>query len=288
MKIGVHVPQWGPGATRAGVIDLAQAAEECGFDSVWVADHIVLPVSPSSEYPYNAGGTPFGPQDGFLEALTMLAAIAGATTRVELGTSVLVLPIRHPLEVAKIATTIDQLSLGRLQLAIGAGWLQEEFEALDQRFDARGKRMDEQIEILRRAWTEGVFAHEGEFYSFPEVSCLPLPVRRGGPRLLIGGLGDVAFRRVRRYGDGWQVLGADLEKLAGMRARLDELDVNAQGERKILSTSTGMPRSADRAIERLRALADVGVDQLVLNSVEQPAELLARFEMYRDEVLPTL
>lgn len=283
MRIGIHLPQWGAGATRSGVLDVAQAAEECGFDSVWVADHLVLPVESASSYPYLAKGTPFTHDDGFLEPLTMLAAVAGATSRVELGTSVLVLPMRHPLEVAKVAATIDQLSGGRLQLAVGAGWWREEFEALDQRFDARGKRMDEQIEILRLAWTKGTFAYEGEFYAFPELACLPLPVRPGGPPLLIGGLGEIAYRRVQRHGDGWQVLGADLGALARMREKLDAI-----GPGKVLSTSTGMPRTPERAVERLSALAEAGLDQVVLNSVEPPQDLLARIATYRDEVLPAL
>ncbi|MCH1881404.1 LLM class F420-dependent oxidoreductase [Agrococcus sp. ARC_14] len=283
MRVGVHLPQWGAGANRSAVIDLAQAAEESGFDSVWVADHIVLPVESNSDYPYRGSGTPFAPEDGFLEGLTMLAAVAGATTKVGLGTSVLVLPMRHPLEVAKIASTIDLLSDGRLQLAVGAGWMREEFDALDQRFDARGRRMDEQIEIMRLAWTKGIFAYSGEFYDFPELACLPLPVQPSGPPLLIGGLGPTAFRRIKRHGDGWQVLGADFDALTEMRTRLDEL-----GPGKILSTSTGMPRTAEKAINRLRSLAAAGVDQVVLNSIETPADLLARLQMYRDEVFPAV
>jgi probable F420-dependent oxidoreductase len=279
MRIGIHLPQWGEHASRADVIAVAQAAEECGFDSVWVADHIVLPVASSSRYPYRADATPFAPEDGFLDPLTQLAVVAGATTRIELGTSVLVLPMRHPLAVAKTVATLDVLSSGRVQLAIGAGWWKEEFDALGQRFDARGRRMDEQIRIMRAAWSEPTVSFHGEFYDFEEVSCRPAPVRPGGPPLLIGGLGPPALRRVAALGDGWQVLGANYAELRTMRVELDAIRAGLT-----LSTSTGMPRDTERARSRFAGLAEAGVEQAVLNTDLSPGELIPLFELYRDEV----
>lgn len=282
MKVGIHLPQWGADANRSDILDLAQTAEEVGFDSIWVADHIVFPAESATDYPYRKDGLPFTPEDGFLEAFTQLAFVAAATTHVGLGTSVLVLPMRHPLYVAKIVATIEALAPGRVQLAVGAGWWREEFEALDQRFDARGRRMNEQIEILKLAWSHSPFEYRGDFYDIPPVYCLPLP-DAGGPNVLIGGLGDAALRRLQEHGDGWHVVGSDPDTLAQQRAQLDEI-----GRPLLLSTSGGMSREPDRARTRLLKLAEVGVAQIVLNSDAPVGVLIEHLKMYGDEVLPAL
>ena len=290
MKIGVHVPQWGGSATRSGVLDVAQAAEVSGLDSVWVADHLVFPVKSESQYPYRPDGVPFDLQDGFLEALTELAVVAGGTSRVGLGTSVLVLPMRDPLTTAKVATTIDVLSEGRLQLALGAGWWQEEFEALGQAFAGRGARMDEQIDILRSVWSSPTFAHNGASYNFPELSCTPLPAQAGGPPLLIGGMNPAALKRAAQRGDGWHAVGADLEVFAKNRARLDDLarEAGRDPSEVIMSTSAGLSTNPDRAIGRLRDLAEVGVSQVVLNFAGGAAEIIERIGWLAEHVLPAL
>ena len=160
MKIGIHIPQWGEQANRRDVLDMAQAVEELGFDSVWVADHIVFPADSQTQYPY-ADALPFTAEEGILEPLTQLATVAGATQKVELGTSVLVLPIRHPLYVAKIVATIESLAPGRMQLAVGVGWWKDELEQLDRRIEGRGRRRDEQIEIKHLAWTRNPIEFHG-------------------------------------------------------------------------------------------------------------------------------
>ncbi|QLQ09756.1 MAG: TIGR03619 family F420-dependent LLM class oxidoreductase [Nocardioidaceae bacterium] len=288
MKIGVHVPQWGDSADRAGVLDVAQAAEECGIDSIWVADHIVFPVDSATKYPYRADGTPFGAEDGFLEALTLLAVVAGATSRVGLGTSVLVLPMRDPLTTAKVATTIDVMSGGRLQLAVGAGWWREEFDALGQEFDGRGTRMDEQIDILKSAWTKPSFSHAGEAYRFAELACTPLPVRAGGPPILIGGMGARAQRRAAERGDGWHAVGADLEVLREGRARIDARasEVGRDPAEIMISTSAGVSSNPERAVARLRELAGIGIGQVVLNFDGDAAAIIERVQWLGDHVLP--
>lgn len=262
MRVGIHVPQWGDLATRSSLVDVAQAAEAVGLDSVWVADHIVFPIESSSVYPYRADGVPFTAEDGFLDALTSLAVLAGATERIRLGTSVLVLPLREPLTAAKTIATLDVLSGGRTVLAVGAGWWREEFSAVGQRFAARGRRFDEQLGILRRAWSEPSLSHQGEFYSFESLSCTPLPIQKGGPPLLIGGMGPAAMRRAATIGDGWHAVGGRIDTLAeGWRT------VKAAGSRANLrlSTSSGLHPDPDKALERLRALQHLGVDDLVLN-----------------------
>jgi probable F420-dependent oxidoreductase len=292
LRVGVHVPQWGPEATRAGVLEIARSAEAAGLDSVWVADHIVLPPRTRSRYPYSRDGTTvFKPEDGFLDALTTLAVIAGATERIRVGTSVLVLPMRQPLPVAKAVATLDVLSGGRLVLALGTGWLREEFDALGVPFETRGERLAEMVTALRRLWADGRAAAEGEHIRFEEVVCEPRPVRPGGPPLWIGGTSEAALRRAAEYGDGWHAVGSRPGLLAEGRRRLAELALAAGREPGALnfSTSAGLPADPGRALERLTALQAAGLDDLVLNLPgETVHDMLLHIDRLATDLLPAL
>jgi probable F420-dependent oxidoreductase len=290
VRIGFHLPQWGADANRDGVITVARAVEEAGLDSVWVADHLVLPTASASSYPYNSE-TPFGPRDGFLEALTVLSVVAGATERVLLGTSVLVLPMRQPVVTAKVVATLDVLSGGRTVLATGAGWWKEEFEALGAPFDRRGRRFDEQIRVLRALWEKGTTRFDGEFHTFDEIACEPRPVQPGGPPILIGGMGRPAWRRAAELGDGWHAVGVHAETLTeGMAeiARHAESRDRDPGE-IALSTSTLLPDDDETALRRLVRLAGVGVSHVVLDTragtVSEICQAIDRFATF---VLPRL
>jgi probable F420-dependent oxidoreductase len=186
---------------------LAQAAEDLGFDSVWLDDHVVIPETVTTSYPYRADGSfATAPDQPFLEPIASLAYLAGVTRRVRLGISVLVLPYRHPLLTAKMIATIDVLSGGRTELGVGIGWMWEEFEALGHGrsvFDRRGTVSDEQLRILKTAWSDTVCAADGEFYQFHRVGTQPHPVQRPHPPVWIGGNSRAALRRTARYGDGW-------------------------------------------------------------------------------------
>lgn len=290
MKFGFHLPQWGDTATRRGVLDVARCVEDTGLDSVWASDHIVYPLRSATPYPY-AEGTPFRPEEGYLEGLAMLAVIAGATERVELGTSVLVIPQREPLLLAKTAVTIDVLSSGRLTLVVGAGWWREEFAALGAPFRTRGLRTDETIQALRLLWREGTASFEGRTIRFKEVACLPKPIRAGGVPIFVGGLTEAALRRAVRLGDGWHGLGSRVERLGEARRRLEELCLAEGRDPRTLrfSTSAGLPRDPAVAVDRLGPLAGLGVDQLVLSTpTESPTELCARIEAFATHVLPAL
>ena len=153
LVIGAKLPNSGPVALDRGVPDLARALEGAGFDSVWVSDHIVLPREIRSRYPFAEDGRATWPPDvPYLDSLIALSHAAGVTERVTLGIAVLVLPLRHPIVAAKQLASIDVASGGRLRLGVGAGWLREEFEALDVPFESRGARLEEWIELLRSCW----------------------------------------------------------------------------------------------------------------------------------------
>jgi probable F420-dependent oxidoreductase len=267
VKIGIHLPQWGRLANRADILEVAKLAEESGLDSLWVADHIAYAMESVSTYPYRGQGLPFGPQDGFLEALTQLAVVAGATQRIGLGTSVLVLPMREPLLTSKTLASLDVLSDGRLTVAVGAGWWKEEFALLGAPFDRRGARLDEQLEILKTSWRAGTFDYRGSFYELGSLSLLPFPRQCGGPPILIGGNGPTAWARAGTIGDGWHAVG--LHPAALNQGRLAVMRQAEKAGRDpsclLFSTSSGLGRDADSTLRRLERFRAVGLDQAVLN-----------------------
>ena len=176
MDFGVFLPVSGRASSRGGLMHAAQTAEELGFTTVWAADRIVIPWTIETTYNYNWSGSFFVPPEAsFLEALTVLSFLAGCTEKLKLGISVLVTPYRDPLYWAKIATTIDQLSEGRLILGFGVGWMEEEFKALGREhlFKARGRVADEQLAILRNLLTEEHCSFQGEFFSYDDIAFQP-------------------------------------------------------------------------------------------------------------------
>lgn len=289
MKVGVHLPQWGDTATRSGVLDVATTAERCGLDSVWVADHVVFPLSADADYPYQRDGkTPFGPEDGYLEGLSMLAAVAGATNRVMLGTSVLVVPIRNPVALAKVLATIDVLAEGRLIVGVGTGWWREEFEALHQEFHTRGSRLEESLQIFRMLWRDGGGSFDGDHYRFKQIACLPRPRQAGGPLLLVGGMGAKAKHRAVRYGDGWHAVGGRVEYLAEGISEVRSIakSMGRDPERLHFSTVTRIPGNPDEA-ERLTRLAEIGMDHVVMGVPSGGVkEICSTIENFCSDLLP--
>jgi probable F420-dependent oxidoreductase len=226
MRYGFYLPTRGPLATPDALTALVQRGEGLGFDSVVVADHIVLPVTSTSRYPYTTSGA-FPSEGDALEQLSLIAFIAGVTTTLRLVTSVLILPHRNPVVTAKALATIDVLSGGRLTVGVGVGWLREEFEALHApAFDRRGAASDEYIRLFKALWTSAPTSFAGEFYSFDEVWCLPQPVQKPHPPIWIGGHSRAALRRAARHGDGWHPVGANPAaplRPAEMAAKVAEL-----------------------------------------------------------------
>jgi probable F420-dependent oxidoreductase len=210
MEFGLSLPGRGPLARPDVVLKIAAKAEALGYASLFVTDHIVLPVSTAgSVYPYAPSGQfPGGSQQDYLEPLTLLSHLAHATRKVRLGTSVLVVPYRNPLAAAKMLATIDVLSKGRVILGAGVGWLREEFEALAApAFDDRGRVTDDYLRLMRAVWTTDPVSFTGRYYKVAAVHALPKPVQRGGIPIWVGGHTDRALSRVGRLGDGWHPIG---------------------------------------------------------------------------------
>ena len=204
MKYGVFLPVSGRAASRKTLMQAAQQAESLGYDSVWAADRLVIPWKIETAYPYSKESTFIVPPDRpFFDTMTCLAFLAGCTERIQLGMSVMVLPYRHPLHWAKIATTIDQLSSGRLILGVGVGWMQEEFAAMNAPFKERGTISDEQLTLLKHLWTQEHITFRGKYYNVDDIAFNPKPFQKPRVPIWVGGEGRYAQRRAGLYGDAW-------------------------------------------------------------------------------------
>ena len=202
MDFGVFLPVSGAACTRAGLTHAAQTAERLGFSTVWAADRIIIPWKIESDYSYSwSGAFIVPPEKPFLESMTALAFLAGATETVRLGVSVLVTTYRDPVHWAKVAATIDWLSEGRFILGVGIGWMREEFEALGRAdvFDRRAEVADEQLRVARNLFTEEHCSFDGDYYSYEDIAFYP----KGSIPVWCGGESRGAQRRAGVYGDAW-------------------------------------------------------------------------------------
>jgi probable F420-dependent oxidoreductase len=241
MRYGFYLPTRGQTASPEALESLVTRAEEWGFSSVMIADHIVFPVTIKSKYPYTVSGA-FPGQGDALEQLSLMAFVAGKSRTLRLISSVMILPYRNPVVTAKMLATIDVLSRGRVTVGVGVGWLREEFEALGAPdFDRRGAVSDEYLRIFKALWTQDPASYHGEFYRFDSVRCLPHPVQKPHPPIWVGGHSKAALRRVARLGDGWHPVGANPAvplRPPELRALLDDLRRLTEAEGRDFSTLT--------------------------------------------------
>lgn len=268
LRIGAKLPSSGPLAHHVPLLESARLAEEAGFDSVWVSDHVVMLRDQSSPYPFSPDGRmTWDPEDPWHDPLIAMAMCAAVTDRVEIGVAVLVVPLRNPVILAKQLATLDALSNGRVTVGAGAGWLAEEFEALNTSFQDRGERLDQWIEIMRDCWTGEPRPKDYGHFRIPKgVLSYPIPAHR--IPILIGGMSPAALRRAARVGDGWLALQhvdeIDVEALAAGLGTIDaEVD---QGDgttpTRVVLRMAGSTASVAR---QLPALAEAGVTDVVVD-----------------------
>lgn len=199
MKYGVVLPQLDIGADPVGVREYAQAAEDLGYQYILAYDHVIG--ADKSTRPDWSG--PYTHESLFHEPMVMFGFLAGITKRIELVTGILILPQRQTVLVAKQAAEVDVLSGGRLRLGIGIGWNDVEYESLNENFHDRGKRSEEQVEVLRELWSKPVVNYEGRWHHINGAGLNPLPVQRPIPIWFGGGRTDAVLRRIAKLGDGW-------------------------------------------------------------------------------------
>ncbi|NQW24605.1 MAG: LLM class F420-dependent oxidoreductase [SAR202 cluster bacterium] len=304
VTFGTSLPSRGGMAGPEQLRSVAQRAEDLGYDHVWVSDHIVLPQKVDSFYPYAADGVPtFRPNEPYYEPLAALNFIAGCTKRVRLGTHVLIIPYRNPVLTAKLLSTLDVLSGGRVILGAGVGWMEEEFQAMGlDTYKERGAVTDEYLQLYKELWTKDQPSFQGKYYQISDVGFDPKPVQKPHPPIWIGGHSGAAIRRAAKYGDGWMPIGLrppailEPEELAGKIARLRKLTVEAGRPEDavaltfstgiVFDDSAGSSRSLmhgrpEQIAADLRQYQDLGVSNFIVNfqgsSVSELQENMERF-----------
>jgi probable F420-dependent oxidoreductase len=288
MRIGFSLlNNWGIEDAQV-LVGLASRAEELGFDSVWVHDH-VFNVGHVFD---RIGGKPY------YEPLTLLSFVAARTRRVRLGTSVLVLPYHNPIRLAKTAATLDVLSGGRLILGVGVGLIEKEIRAMGSPFAERGAFTDEAIAVMRSLWTEDEPSFDGKYSRFAGMKFSPKPLQKPSIPVVIGGVSRAAIRRAARLGDGWQPLGLAPEALGQgiallrTEAQSHGRDVSTIPVSIAMSLGVSTPRryalGKDPAeiVQNAKAYASLGVQTLVISgNTGDPREAQSAMEMVAREVL---
>jgi probable F420-dependent oxidoreductase len=239
-------------------VPLAKAADESGWDTIAVSDHVANPETITSTYPYTKdGGRRWAPFTEFADPWVAIGAMAAATERLRFTTNVYVLPMRTPFTVAKVVGTAAAISGGRVALGVGMGWMAEEFALLEQPFGRRGKRADEMLDVLRKLWAGGWVEHHGEFYDFDRLEMTPAP---GTVPVYVGGLSDAAFARAARN-DGWISDLHTTDQLAEICQRLRSLRAEVGREQEPFAVLASCKDAWD--LDGYRRLEEVGVTHLV-------------------------
>jgi probable F420-dependent oxidoreductase len=308
MDFGLHLPASSAAVTAEDLVRFAQQAEALGFYCLTVADHIVVPKDISVPYPYTIDGK--YPGAGYhLETLTTMSFLAGATKRIRFATSVMIAPYRNPILTAKMLSSLDVLSNGRVIVGLGVGWMKEEFNNLQTPpFEDRGKVTDEYIKAFRELWTSDNPSFQGKYCNFANVVFLPKPVQKPTIPIWIGGHSKQAIRRAARLGDGWHPIGGvptiplEPEDIAKDMSMLREHAENAGRDPKKIRVALkgslfdrekqiapGKRRrfigDAEEIASDIRAYRAVGVDTMIFD-VRRPgiAETLERMEWMAKEV----
>ncbi|HTO53220.1 MAG TPA: LLM class F420-dependent oxidoreductase [Myxococcota bacterium] len=284
MKFGLHGINTGVCAEPDAALRVASAAESAGFDSVWTAEHVVLPDP-------QAPPSPAPPQMKFLDPAVALGFLAAHTTHLKLATGVIILPQRNPVVLAKELASVDRLSKGRLIFGLGAGYLKPEFQALGVPFADRGRRTDEYIEAIVTLWREEKPEYKGEYVAFGGIEAQPRPVQSPHPPIVVGGMSPAALRRAVRYGNGWYGFALDLEAtgraIEGLHAAEQRLDRDPVLGR--LEISVTPPPRAKLDLDTVHRYAALGVDRLVLLSAGRSAdEQIAGLERAERELVRPL
>ena len=280
MKIGLHFPQAEIGADVNVIREFVQIAEELGFSHINVPDHVIQTQTPRGPIPLANNYTTSFPHH---ETMTTLSFIAGVTTTLGVSSAVIIMPQRPAVLTAKQAAQIDVLSGGRMRLAIGIGWNEPEYEALDMNFRNRATRMEEQIEVCRKLWTEEHVTYQGKYHTINDAGFAPMPIQQPIP-IWIGAIADGAVRRAGRLADGWLVIAMD-QPGDDTKAKFDSFYEAAEGagrDPKSIGIEApvwaGEDEGPDEWINTAQAWKDLGVTQLLFRPRGQLPEIRAAIQ----------
>ncbi len=286
MKLGFFIA----GVSPRHYTTIAKRADELGYESLWMPEHLVFPASIGSSHPYaGPGAENFNPDTPAYDPFVIMGHVAAVTKNVKLGTGVYILPLRNPFVTARAAVTVDVLSEGRMLLGVGIGWLKNEFLAVGEAWENRSARAVEIAAILRKLWTEDTITHQGKYYKFDAVKFRPKPKNPNGIPLLFGGVTPPAIERAAQAGDGWFGVRHSLEEATEIIGRL-----KAHREKLGLSgtpfeITIGCPPPI--TIERIRAYEKAGVARMMVTPWGPPQgrltveHVLSGMEQFANDVL---
>ncbi len=298
MKFGIALPNFGKYAKRDAILTIAKNTEALGFDSIWVSDHIVIPDSHQG----------FG--NVFYEPLTTLTYIAALTNKIYLGTSVIILPYRNPIILAKMISTLDVLSNGRVILGVGTGWLKEEFQALGVSYEERGAITDDYIQVLKTLWSQERPKFIGMYNKFEDINFLPKPIQKPCPPLWIGGNSRKAIERAVNLADGWHPVGLTPEEVKEKVKYINKLLVKkkkvasgfvislrknlqikraSEKEIKNVDRREILRATPEKIIEGIEKYKNSGVSHLIFHVLSGSLEgVIETMEIFSRDIRPTL
>jgi probable F420-dependent oxidoreductase len=285
MEFGIAFANIGPFAQPEPAAEFARVAEEVGIESLWTVEHVVVPSGYESQYPYDPSGKMPGGEDFPIpDPLVWLTWVAAATSTIRLATGILILPQRNPVVLAKELATLDHLSGGRVELGIGVGWLEEEFDALGIPFAERGRRTDDHVAALRALWGEEKATFHGEFTSFTDCISRPRPTRGTIP-IHVGGHTDIAARRAGRLGDGFFPGRGEAPELARLFDVVRATAVEHGRDPDAIELSAGAAAFGRGAVDAVKEMADIGVSRIMLPSFPFWGDTADSLRRYGDEVI---
>ena len=271
MNYGVTLTGVGPMADPDKLRRLACKADQLGFHSLWLYEHVAFP----AKIPESYGKISFTPETPFLDPVATLAYLAADTKQIRLGIGVLLVVLRHPLMASKLVSTLDVISGGRVILGVGLGWLAEEYEAQGIPFKERAGRLQESVEILRKIWVTGKLQYQGRYYQFPESTSYPLPLQRGGPPIWFGATVESALKRAAELGDGWLGIPGPPETIEKQLSQVIEFARQARKKDFIVA----MGATPEITAEEVAHLRQMGVNHINLTfTAGEAAEIEARME----------
>ena len=278
MKLGIALGRLHPDLH----VDVTLLAEELGFESVWMPEHLVFPIDMTGS-PYPGGDDPpVPPTTPVFDCFAWLSYLAGRSSRIRLGTHVYLLALRHPFVAARAVQTLDTVSGGRAEIGIGAGWLEGEFRAAGVDWKTRGRRLDESLTLCKHLWSDETIEFAGEFFACEPVAFEPKPVQKPWPPIHVGGESSAALRRAARQADGWIGLSHTPESVVEPVARLAELRAQGETADGHFTITVGAEIGEREDLERW---AEVGVDRLIVSPWQRSREALDGVRRLADRVL---
>jgi probable F420-dependent oxidoreductase len=264
---------------------VARKAEELGFESLWIPEHLLLPVNSKSRYPYTSSGRlPVPPETPLHDPMLALAYVAAITSKIRLATGIFVVPLRNPFATAKAVVSLDVLSGGRFIFGVGIGWLAEEFEAVGMKFEDRALRTREYLALMKEMWSASDPVYRGRTVGIEGFKFEPKPVQRPHPPIVFGGNTDPSLKRAARLGDGWYGIADDMKTIRATIGRLREHE-RAQKRALPLEITVSPRLGGTLTLEQAKELSDMGVSRLILGVGPATRDAIAGMQHYHDQLM---